>query len=212
MMKFGVYVDPSIGIIESSLMFAITKKDYKISKYFLEIGLSSEFGGQKGASRWASSALHLAAENEDISILQLLINHGAKFDDWSDFRSICMKGKAKSLIYLLGHLEVFSQSLDPEMNSSLDQQRALSKRVINATELKNIPDISLRLRELGFDVDANDDKGNNLLSTAAKEGHYLMVELLLDLGANVNPPKVIPTRFRYDNIPPHGCFGKSREI
>ncbi|EPE36575.1 Ankyrin repeat-containing protein [Glarea lozoyensis ATCC 20868] len=204
MTKNGAHVDLYNGTDGSSLMLAVKKKDYKISRCLLEDGVSLHCEGQNGASHWGSAALYLAVAHEDMKMMQLLIDHGAKFNDWHDFIRLAIGGNVSILRCFLGHLELFSHSTVNVIHSKLDRQNCASNRLMHSAKLHDLPSIALMLRELGCDIDASDDKGNTPLSTAAKECNKNMIELLLDLVANINPPKIKDiqgTHFRHNNVP-----------
>ena len=168
----------------------------------------------------AAMPLHFAAENQDLGVIRLLIEHGADAIGTGDLHELEVIGWATSfdylntrkdvVDYLIAHgaqHNIFSavamgevdgiRTLVARSRGDLDKRMDrtnLRRRPLHLAVVKQQTASLAVLLELGANVDALDEAGLTALDQAALAGEAGMAQLLLDSGAEIRLPAAVGLR------------------
>jgi ankyrin repeat protein len=172
----------------------------------------------------AAMPLHFAAENQDLSVIRLLIEHGADPIGTGDHHELEVIGwatgfdyvstKREVVEYLLAHgarHNIFSAVATGEVESirtlvarsrpDLDKRMDRTnhrRRPLHLAVVKKQAASLDALLDLGVDVDALDEAGLTALDQAALDGEAGMAQRLIDRGAQIRLPAAVGLRRTHD--------------
>lgn len=152
-----------------------------VVKFLLAHGADVDIRG----GYWKCTALHGAARNGDVLMVDLLIAHGADVDARDS------QGLTPILYAIPDHHNVAALLLEKGANARVSRKDGLTPLHIHLSRHGEFPrktDKSLAelLIRKGADVNARDSSGTTPLHRAAGSGHPEMVRMLLTEGAQIN--------------------------
>lgn len=168
----------------------------------------------------AAMPLHFAAENQDLTIIRLLIEHGADPIGAGDVHELevigwatCfdyLKTSQEAVDYLITHgarHNIFSavamgetdsiRTLAARSRADLDRRMDRTnhrRRPLHLAVVKKQAAPLAALLDLGAEVDALDEAGLTALDQAALDGETEMAQLLIERGAEIRLPAAVALR------------------
>lgn len=168
MLILGADVNAKNSYGESPVIFASTKKNKKMIRYYIEKGASLDSRGGGPDSRW--TLLMAAAKEKDIDMTKYLLDKGADAN--------AKNAKGINALYGTDDIEIARLLIEKGADVNAAAQNGATPLRI----AKNIDVIKLLINK-GANVNARNDKGVSLLADALEKKEYEKANLLEKAGA-----------------------------
>jgi len=174
LVESGADVNASFADGKTALMVAGKRGMSTLVEKLLNAGAKVNAVNRNGGT-----ALMFSAISGDLRTITLLLDHGAQIDAvganlWGALMVAAVKGQAEIVAAFL------QRNADPNLADVYGWTPLMRAASRNRTAT-----VRLLLEDARTDIAHRDDDGATALHRAAEEGHFEMVELLVELGADV---------------------------